>query len=134
MEITIPTVHDPGLAPEGRHVLSAIVQYAPYSLKRGWDVAKNAFLELIIDTLERYAPAIREQILHTELLTPVDLEQHFGNAGGHWHHAELALDQFLMLRPTAGTAQYATPIDGLYLCGAGAHPGGGPQEEDRRHG
>ncbi len=125
MEITMPSVHDPDLAPEGKHVLSAIVQYAPCNLKEGWEAARNQFLEIVLDTLEQYAPSIRQQIIASELLTPVDLEARFGNAGGHWHHAELTLDQFLMLRPAAGTARYETPIDGLYLCGAGAHPGGG---------
>lgn len=125
MEITIPSIRDPQLAPEGKHVLSAVVQYAPYDLKAGWDSESDGFKALVIDTLERYAPAIGEQIIASELLTPVDLELRFGNAGGHWHHAELGLDQFLMLRPTAGVAQYAAPVEGLFLCGAGSHPGGG---------
>lgn len=125
MEITIPTVHDPGLAPEGKHVLSAIVQYAPHALKAGWHEARESFTDLVLGTLERYAPAIREQAVSAELLTPLDFEAWFGNRGGHWHHAELSLDQFLMLRPVAGAAQYAAPVDGLYLCGAGCHPGGG---------
>ena len=73
--------------------------------------------------LERYAPGIGKQVLHSELLTPVDLEAEFGMTGGHWHHAELALDQFLMMRPVPGAAQYRTPINGLYLCGAGSSPG-----------
>ncbi len=75
--------------------------------------------------LERYAPGIRAQVEHSELLTPVDIEREFRITGGHWHHAELALDQALMLRPVPGAAQYKTPVEGLYLCGAGAHPGGG---------
>ncbi|HKJ17768.1 MAG TPA: NAD(P)/FAD-dependent oxidoreductase [Xanthomonadales bacterium] len=125
MEITIPGINDPGLAPDGKHVLSAIVQYAPYGLKQGWDNAKTAFRKIVLDTLEQYAPSIRKQIIADELLTPRDMEERFGNSGGHWHHAELTLDQFLMLRPVAGAAQYATPVDGLYHCGAGAHPGGG---------
>ncbi len=121
MEITIPSVHDASLAPEGKHVLSAIVQYAPYG--PGSDSA--GFEAQVMETLARYAPGIREQVVASELLTPNHFEDRFGNIGGHWHHAELALDQFLMLRPVAGAAQYAAPVDGLYLCGAGCHPGGG---------
>ena len=78
-----------------------------------------------MDTLSKYAPGIREQVFATELLTPEDLEQEFGTYGGHWHHAELSLHQFMMLRPVPKSAQYRTPVDGLYLCGAGCHPGGG---------
>lgn len=125
MEITIPSTHDDSLAPAGKHVLSAIVQYAPRDIKAGWDSENETFHERVLDTLARYAPAIRDQVVAAELLTPRDFEQRFGNQGGHWHHAELCLDQFLMLRPTQGTAQYAGPVDGLFLCGAGSHPGGG---------
>jgi len=100
--------------------------YAPYQLKGGWDeAARQAFTERVIDTIARYAPAIREQILHKELLTPLDLEQTCNVSGGHWHHTEFALDQSLMMRPTYEAAQYSTPLPGLYLCGAGSHPGGG---------
>lgn len=125
MEITLPSIHDHSLAPEGKHVLSAIVQYAPYDLKKGWSDGKAAFTKQVIDLLTRYAPGIEEQILHTELLTPADLEKEFLVGGGHWHHAELSLDQYLMLRPVPGSAQYTTPVNGLFLCGAGSHPGGG---------
>ena len=125
MEIIVPSVSDPGLAPSGQHVLSAIVQYAPHELAQGWDVARDSFKEKSIDLLARYAPEIRELILHSELLTPVDIESEFRITGGHWHHGELALDQALMLRPVPGGAQYAMPVPGLYLCGAGCHPGGG---------
>lgn len=125
MEITLPTLHDATLAPAGRHVLSAIVQYAPYDMKGGWTDAKPRFLAAIMDTLEQHAPGIGALVQHAELLTPLDIEQQFGIAGGHWHHGELALDQFMMLRPVAGAAQYAMPVAGLYLCGAGCHPGGG---------
>jgi phytoene dehydrogenase-like protein len=75
--------------------------------------------------LERHAPGIHGQVLHSELLTPVDIESEFRISGGHWHHAELCLDQFMMLRPVPGAGQYAAPVDGLWLCGAGSHPGGG---------
>ena len=125
MEISIPTVHDPSIAPSGRHVLSAVVQFAPYSLKAGWASAKGAFRQVVVDRLARYAPGIKELIVASELLTPVDIEREFRVRGGHWHHGEICLDQFMMLRPAPGATQYATPLDGLYLCGAGAHPGGG---------
>jgi len=125
IEITLPTVHDISLAPPGKHVLSAVVQYAPYDLKAGWSGARAPFQTAVMDVLEQHAPGIGAQVQHAELLTPVDIEQQFGITGGHWHHGELALDQFMMLRPVAGAAQYATPVDGLYLCGAGCHPGGG---------
>lgn len=125
MEMVIPTLHDSSLAPPGKHVLSAIVQYAPHDLRAGWEQVGGKYRDLLIDTLAQYAPDIRDCILAAELLTPVDIERRFGMTGGHWHHGELALDQFLMLRPVPGAAQYATPLPGLYLCGAGAHPGGG---------
>lgn len=124
-EITIPSLKDDSLAPTGQHVLSAIVQYAPYQLKAGWDSEKDVFTEKLIDLISEYAPDIRSQILHKELLTPVDIEREFRITGGHWHHGELAIDQSLMLRPVPRAAQYASPVDGLYLCGAGSHPGGG---------
>ncbi len=124
-EITVPSLHDRSLAPEGQHVLSAIVQYAPYDLKGGWGAGKAAFLAAVMATLEQYAPGIGRLVQHAELLTPADIEARYHIAGGHWHHGELALDQFMMLRPVPGAAQYATPVEGLYLCGAGCHPGGG---------
>jgi phytoene dehydrogenase-like protein len=125
MEIVIPSLHDDALAPAGQHVLSAHVMYAPYDLKGGWnEAARDALREHAIDAIERYAPAIRNQILHAELLTPADLEQNYHVTGGHWHHTEVALDQILMMRPTYEAAQYSTPLPGLYLCGAGCHPGG----------
>ena len=125
MEIVIPTLHDESLAPGGKHVLSANILYAPYDLRLGWDGGKDLFANKALDTLERYAPGLRDLILHQELLTPVDLEDEFHMTGGHWHHGEFGIDQLLMMRPTYGAAQYKTPMPGLYLCGAGAHPGGG---------
>ena len=125
LEISIPTIHDTSLAPSGKHVLSAIVQYAPYDLRAGWESQRDSFKQLVIDKLAEYAPGIKEQVLHSELLTPVDIESEFNIHGGHWHHGEYTLDQFMMLRPVPGAAQYSTPVDGLYLCGAGSHPGGG---------
>ena len=124
-EITIPSLHDVSLAPPGKHVLSAIVQYAPYHLKAGWPEKKAAFKDELIELLASYAPGIHSQILHKELLTPVDIEREFRITGGHWHHGELAIDQSLMLRPVPHCAQYQSPINGLFLCGAGSHPGGG---------
>ncbi|HTT42010.1 MAG TPA: NAD(P)/FAD-dependent oxidoreductase [Steroidobacteraceae bacterium] len=125
LEVTIPSLLDPTLAPPGQHVMSVIVQYAPYALKGGWEQGRAAFAERIITTLINYAPQLRGAIRASELLTPHDIEQQFRISGGHWHHAELALDQFLMLRPVPGAAQYRTPVTGLFLCGAGSHPGGG---------
>lgn len=125
MEIVVPSAHDASLAPAGQHVLSAHVMYVPHELKGGWtDVARDDICERSIDTISRYAPHIREQIVHQEFLTPFDLEQHYRVTGGHWHHADLSIDQMLMMRPTYGAAQYSTPIPGLYLCSAGSHPGG----------
>jgi len=125
MEITIPSLQDDGFAPAGKHVLSAVVQYAPYHLKAGWGEEKDSFTELVLDTLATYAPGVRDRIIHQELLTPVDIEREFRITGGHWHHGELSIDQSLMLRPVPHAAQYASPVNGLYLCGAGSHPGGG---------
>ena len=126
IEITFPSFRDETLAPSGKHVMSAIVQYAPYALKGGWnDEAKAAFMKAIIDTLSKYMPDIEQRITASELLTPADIESEFHITGGHWHHGELSLDQFMFVRPVNGAAQYRLPIDGVYLCGAGAHPGGG---------
>lgn len=126
MDISIPSVSDETLAPPGQHVLSAIVQYAPYDLKGGWtDEAKKAFLAICLDRLEAYVPALKSRVIEGELLTPLDLAREFGMTGGHWHHGELALDQFMFTRPTGGAQQYRAPLEGLYFCGAGAHPGGG---------
>jgi phytoene dehydrogenase-like protein len=125
MEVTVPTANDPGLAPAGQHVLSAIVQYAPYALKEGWQSGRQRFIDKALDVLEQFAPGLRGCIVAAELLTPADMEQEFRISGGHWHHGDLAFDQFLMVRPVPGAAQYRTPLDGLFLCGAGCHPGGG---------
>ncbi len=125
LEITVPTVNDAGLAPPGRHVLSALVQYAPYDLAGGWETARQSFLQVLLNVLEQHAPGIGGMVRAAELLTPVDIEREFRISGGHWHHAELALDQFFILRPVPGATQYGAPVDGLYLCGAGCHPGGG---------
>jgi phytoene dehydrogenase-like protein len=125
MEITLPSLDDPSLAPSGACVLSATVQYAPYALKEGWLSGKPKFLNAILAVLERYAPGIGKTILHSELLTPLDIEQRFRLPGGHWHHGELQADQMLMSRPVFGAERYDTPLAGLFLAGAGSHPGGG---------
>ena len=126
IELSFPSVHDESLAPAGKHVLSAVVQYVPYELRGGWtDAARQALLDSIMARLARYMPDLEQRVLASELLTPVDIESEFHISGGHWHHAELTLDQFLFVRPVGGAAQYAMPLDGLFLCGAGTHPGGG---------
>jgi phytoene dehydrogenase-like protein len=126
LEITFPSFRDETLAPTGKHVMSAVVQYAPYELKGGWDgAAREEFMKTVMETLAKYMPDIEQRITASELLTPADIESEFHISGGHWHHAELVLDQFLFVRPVNGASQYKLPIDGVYLCGAGAHPGGG---------
>ena len=126
IEMTFPSFRDPTLAPAGKHVVSCVVQYAPYALKGGWSKeAKAAFEKTCIGTIGRYSPDLEARITASELLTPADIETEFHITGGHWHHGELALDQFMFVRPVCGAAQYRMPLDGLYLCGAGAHPGGG---------
>jgi phytoene dehydrogenase-like protein len=125
MECVIPSLRNPSLAPAGQHVLSAHVMYVPHGLKGGWNTgARDTIYERALHTLERYAPSIRKQVLHGELLTPLDLEKSGFVTGGHWHHTEFSVDQMLMMRPTYEAAQHSTPIPGLYLCGAGCHPGG----------
>ena len=126
MDITIPSLADPGLAPTGGHVMSVYVQYAPYKLKQGdWDSRREEFADRMIDVLAGYAPNLKELIVARQIITPVDLEETYGMSGGHIHHGEQSLDQFFTFRPVIGWAQYRTPIKGLYLCGAGTHPGGG---------
>ena len=125
LEISIPSVRDGGVSPAGRHVLSAVVQFLPYDDGPDRDANRAACLESILATLERYAPGLRALVSHAELLTPYDIEQEFGMSGGHWHHAAMGFDQFFFIRPVPGAAQHRTPVDGLYLCGAGCHPGGG---------
>ncbi len=125
MEVVLPSLHRSELAPEGQHVLSANVMYMPARPRGGWDEAKRrALTDKLIGELARYAPGIDSLVLHAELLTPADIQQQYHVSGGHWHHAEPAIDQLLMMRPTYEAAQYRTPIDGLFLCGAGSHPGG----------
>ena len=105
--------------------MSVVVQYAPYELKGGWNANREAFADHVIKTIAALAPGLPKQIVAREMLAPPDLEREFGMTGGHWHHGDLAVDQMLMLRPVPGFAQYASPVPGLYLCGAGTNPGGG---------
>ncbi|MEC8194493.1 MAG: NAD(P)/FAD-dependent oxidoreductase [Myxococcota bacterium] len=128
MNIVFPSVMDPDMAPEGKHVMSIFVQYAPYHLKEGpahWPEKREAFGDAVVDTLAEYCPTLKDSILHRQVLTPWDLEQEFGLTEGNIFHGELSLDQLLFQRPTSGWAQYKTPIRKLWLCGSGAHPGGG---------
>ena len=126
LEITIPSLTDPTLAPAGSHVMSITAQYAPYTLRgTDWATAAPEFADAVIATLADYAPDLPSLILHRQVITPVDLESSYGLTGGHIFHGELALDQLFTMRPLLGWARYRTPIAGLYLCGAGTHPGYG---------
>jgi phytoene dehydrogenase-like protein len=126
VELTVPTVLDPALAPRGAHVVSIYAQFAPYRLRNSdWDTARDAFGATVINALENYAPGLRSRIVAQQIITPLDLERDFGLTGGHIFHGELALDQFLTMRPLLGWGQYRTPIPGLYLCSSGTHPGTG---------
>ena len=126
LEATIPSLLDPSLAPEGQHVMSVIVQWAPYRLRDGtWDTEREGLGDVVVKTLETYAPGLSNLITAREVLTPVDLERDFGLTGGHVFHGEPGLDQFFAWRPLLGFARYRMPLAGLYLCGSGAHPGGG---------
>jgi phytoene dehydrogenase-like protein len=126
LDITIPSVGDPSLAPEGQHVMSIHVQFAPYELKQGdWSTRGEEFAGNVFKQLENYAPGLRDLILAGQVITPRDLEETYGLSGGHIHHGEQTLDQVFTFRPLIGWAQYRTPLKRLYLCGAGTHPGGG---------
>jgi len=126
MDIILPSVIDPSMAPPGKHVMSIFVQYAPYDLKTGtWPDKREALGDTVVDTLSEYAPNLKDIILHRQVVTPWDLEQEFGLTEGNIFQGELTLDQLFFLRPVAGWANYRTPIKNLYLCGACTHPGGG---------
>lgn len=126
LEIVIPTVADPSLAPAGKHVMSIWMQYAPYQLKAtSWNEQREALGNTVINLIEDYAPGFKNSVLHRQVLTPLDLEQIYALTGGHLYHAEPALDQIFFMRPVPGWARYHTPIKNLYLCGSAAHPGGG---------
>jgi phytoene dehydrogenase-like protein len=126
LEIAIPSITDHTLAPAGKHVMSVWAQAAPYHLKSGgWAEQREDLGETVTATIEDYAPGFKNLILHRQVLTPLDLEQEFALTEGHLYHAELALDQIFFMRPIPGWAHYGTPLDNLYLCGSGTHPGGG---------
>ena len=126
LEMTMPTSVDSTLAPEGKHVMSMFVQFAPYKLANGnWDQIKESFADRCIEVLARYAPNVPESIEHRQILSPVDLERTFGLTGGNIMQGSMNFNQLFMFRPVAGWADHRTPIDGLYLCGAASHPGGG---------
>ena len=125
LEATIPSLTDPTLAPEGKHVMSIYMQYAPYKLKGDWDQQRNALGQTVVQTLAQYAPNLPELILTHKIITPRDLEDKYGLTGGQIFHGDLALDQFFTMRPLLDWARYRTPIQNLYLCGSGTHPGAG---------
>jgi phytoene dehydrogenase-like protein len=126
MDIVIPSLTDPSVAPPGKHVMSCFVQYAPYHLAEGtWDDQREAFGDTVIDTLAEYAPNIRNIIRHRQVVTPLDLEREWGLSEGNIFQGELTLEQLFFLRPAPGWAQYRTPITNLYMCGSATHPGGG---------
>jgi phytoene dehydrogenase-like protein len=127
LDVTVPTAADPTLAPEGTHVVSAIVQWVPFTLREGsWDSEnRDALADQVTTSLEEHAPGIGAHVTARQVLTPPDLEHDYGLTGGHPMHAEPGLDQFFAWRPGLGMARYRLPGAGLYLCGSGAHPGGG---------
>jgi phytoene dehydrogenase-like protein len=126
LDVTIPTLADPSLAPMDKHVLSAYVQFAPCRLKSGdWTSRREALGKTVLKTLEAYAPGISNLVEGMQIITPEDLEKTYGLTGGHIYHTELALDQLFTMRPVLDWARYRTPIRGLYLCGSGTHPGNG---------
>jgi phytoene dehydrogenase-like protein len=125
LEIVIPTLTDPSLGPSGKHVASILCQYAPYKLREtSPDEARDQVLERTLNVLDQIAPGVRNQVTASEVLTPHDLEAQFNLSGGQWHQGEVTLDQVFFLRPAASFQQYKMPLPGLWLCGAGAHPGG----------
>jgi phytoene dehydrogenase-like protein len=126
LELTIPTLYDPSLAPPGKHIMGVFVQYAPYTLREGtWHELRERYAARVLDLIAEYAPNIRSIVEACHVLTPLDLERTFGLTGGNIFHGEMSLNQMFAMRPLAGWAQYRTPIRGLYLCGSGTHPGGG---------
>jgi phytoene dehydrogenase-like protein len=126
IDMVIPTLTDPSVAPPGKHVMSCFVQYAPYNLKEGnWDDQREEFGDTVIDTIAEHAPNIKDIILHRQVLTPLDLEREFGLSEGNIFQGELTLEQLFFLRPAPGWAQYRSPIKNLYMCGSATHPGGG---------
>jgi phytoene dehydrogenase-like protein len=128
LNVVVPSLVDPSVAPPGKHVMSIFVQYAPYHLKEGadaWPKRREAFGDAVVDTLAEYCPGLKESILHRQVLTPWDLEHEMGLTEGNIFQGELSLEQLLFLRPVQGWSRYRTPVRNLWLCGSGAHPGGG---------
>jgi phytoene dehydrogenase-like protein len=126
IDIVIPSMIDPDMAPPGKHVMSCFVQYAPYQLREGsWDTQREAFGDAVVETLSRYIPNLKDILLYRQVLTPLDIEQSIGLTEGNIFQGELSLWQLFFLRPAAGYAEYRTPIRGYYQCGSGTHPGGG---------
>ncbi len=129
LDMVIPTLHDPGLAPAGRHLASIQVRYAPYRLRDSptWDdpAPRDDLLARVLAVLDDFLPGLRDRIVDHRLITPRDLETELGLTGGDEYHGQMGLDQALFMRPVAGWAQHRTPVEGLYLCGSGCHPGGG---------
>jgi phytoene dehydrogenase-like protein len=125
LEATIPSLTDPTLVPEGKHVMSIYMQYAPYKLKGDWEEQRKALGQTVVQTLAQYAPNLPELILTHQIITPLDLEEKYGMTGGQIFHGDLALDQFFTMRPLLDWARYKTPIQNLYLRGSGTHPGAG---------
>jgi phytoene dehydrogenase-like protein len=127
LDVSLPSIADPSLAPSGRHVMSVYMQYAPFKLRDGWswELRGGRLADTVLRTLEEYAPGLTELVEHQQVITPAELESTYGLTGGHVFHGELALDQLFTMRPTLGWAQYGTPLRNLYLCGSGTHPGHG---------
>ena len=126
IDMVIPSLTDPSVAPPGKHVMSCFVQYAPYNLKEGsWDDKRDEFGDAVVDTIAEHAPNIKDLIRDRQVLTPLDLEREFGLSEGNIFQGELTLEQLFFLRPAPGWAQYRTPIKNLYMCGSATHPGGG---------
>jgi phytoene dehydrogenase-like protein len=126
LEVAIPSMTDPSLTPQGQHVMSIYMQYAPFRLKNSdWESQRVALGDTVVKTLAQYAPNLPALILHHQIITPQDLEDMCGLTGGHIFHGELSLDQFFTMRPLLDWGRYKTPIDNLYLCGSGTHPGAG---------
>jgi phytoene dehydrogenase-like protein len=126
MDIVIPSMIDPGMAPPGRHVMSIFVQYAPYAVNGGWtDARREQFGDTVIDTIAEHAPNLKRAILHRQVITPADIERITGLSEGNIFQGELALQQLFFLRPAPAWARYRTPVRGFYQCGSGTHPGGG---------
>ena len=131
IEMTCPTIYDPALAPPGRHIMGIFLQYAPYTLRDAnwpgvtWDDLREPYGDRVLEVIAEYAPNMRAIVRERQVLSPLDLERRFGISGGNIFHGEMSLDQMFVLRPVAGWARYRTPVEGLWMCGSGTHPGGG---------